>query len=70
MSETINEIELIHNNLVNGNRTDCVKQIKRYGLYDFWPDYKNYLAEICNDDSERFSYFQDMTISYFRITSR
>ncbi len=64
------QIENIHNNLVNGNRQDCVKLIKKYGLYDFWSDYRTYLADICQDHSERFSYFSEMTISYFRITNR
>lgn len=64
------QIENIHENLINGNRQDCVKMIKEYGLYDFFDDYRNYLADICSDDTERFSYFSDMTISYFRITNR
>jgi len=62
-------IEQIHENLVNGNRTDCVKLIKKYGLYDFWDNYKNWLSDICDKEQE-YLFFQDMTISYFRIISR
>ena len=64
------EIQNIHVNLINGNRRDCVKLIDEYGLYDFWDDYRTFLADVCTDDSERFSYFADMTISYFRIKNR
>lgn len=64
------QLEKIHDNLINGNRQDCIKQIKKYGLYDFWNDYRTYLADVCTDDSERFSYFVDMTVSYFHITNR
>lgn len=60
------QLENIHNNLVNGNRRDCVKQIKKYGLYDFWPDYLDYI----NERHLNIGFFTDMTISYFRITNR
>jgi len=66
----VNEIENIHTNLINGNRQDCVKQIKEYGLYDFWNDYAIYLVENYNDDCDRYKHFRDMTLSYFRITNR
>lgn len=66
------QLENIHNNLVNGNRQDCVKQIKKYGLYDFWSDYKDYLIQTYGTplDEHVFNYFTDMTILYFRITNR
>jgi hypothetical protein len=64
------QIENIHNNLVNGNRQDCVKQIQEYGLYDFWPDYQEYLQSLYADNLSCYEYFVDMTISYFRITNR
>ena len=63
-------IQNIHENLINGNRRDCVKQIKKYGLYDFWSDYRSYLENQYDSDTIRLGYFQDMTISYFRITNR
>jgi hypothetical protein len=66
------QIENIHNNLINGNRRDCVKQIKAYGLYDFWSDYKDYLEQTYGTPLSEHgaNYFTDMTISYFRITNR
>lgn len=64
------QMENIHNNLVNGNRQDCVKLIKKYGHYDFWNDYKNYLDELFSGGTMAYEYFTDMTISYFRITNR
>jgi len=65
----IAEIENIHTNLINGNRTDCVRMINEYGLYDFWADYANYLENEYNAVT-CLKYFQDMTISFFRITNR
>ena len=64
------QLENIHNNLINGNRRDCVKQIKKYGHYDFWSDYFAYLNELYFDKTVIAGYFSDMTISYFRITNR
>jgi hypothetical protein len=64
------QLENIHNNLINGNRRDCVKQIQEYGLYDFWSDYFAYLGELYFDKTVIAGYFSDMTISYFRITNR
>jgi hypothetical protein len=64
------QIENIHANLVNGNRTDCVRLINEYGQYDFWSDYGIYLAENYTDIEYKYRYFRYMTISYFRITNR
>jgi hypothetical protein len=66
------QLENIHNNLINGNRRDCVKLIKAYGLYDFWADYKDFLIQTYGSpmDEHAMNYFTDMTISYFRITYR
>jgi hypothetical protein len=63
-------LENIHNNLVNGNRRDCVKSIDEYGLYDFWREYKDYLTDLYMGTDEAYGYYTDMTISYFRIKSR
>lgn len=65
-----NKLETIHESLVNGQRQQMVKQIKEYGLYDFWPDYQNYLRELYPDSKSQYAYFSDATISYFRITNR
>ncbi len=60
----------IHESLVNGQRRQMFHQINSYGLYDFWEDYKEYLAEIYVQDSSGYDYFTDATISYFRICTR
>lgn len=62
------EIETIHASLVNGQRRQMVKQIQEYGLYDFWPDFRDHLKAW--NGQEAFDYFADATISYFRITER
>jgi hypothetical protein len=64
------DIEAIHLNLVNGNRQDMVKQIKKYGNYDFWSDYAEYLKELYAQNADQYEYFKDATVSYFRITAR
>jgi len=63
-------LEEIHENLVNGNRRDMVKQIKKYGLYDFWADYREYLAELYLETSDQYGYFADACNSYFKITNK
>lgn len=65
-----NRLETIHESLVNGQRQQMVKQIKEYGLYDFWSAYDDYLSMLYNDVSARYQYFTDATVSYFRITNR
>lgn len=63
-------LDTIHNNLVNGNRRDCVKMIEDYMLYEFWADYARYLKDNYADVKKQYEYFTDMTVSYFRITNR
>jgi hypothetical protein len=58
------DLEQIHESLVNGQRKQMVEQIREYGLYDFWEDYKNYLDNICAN----IGYFTDACISYHHIT--
>jgi hypothetical protein len=62
------KIETIHESLVNGQRRQMVEQIKEYGLYDFFSDYRDYLKDLYVDGG--FGYFIDATISYHRITNR
>ena len=63
------DIGTIHESLVNGQRVQMVDQINKYGLYDFWSDYKWYLSEVYVKLSVRYEYFADSVISYHRITS-
>jgi len=62
-------IDRIHNSLVNGQRKQMVKQIKEYGLHDFWQDYSNYLEDIYTDIDSVYTYLKDAVISYHRITN-
>jgi len=61
------EIKTIHDSLVNGNRKQMVNQINEYGTYDFWEDYRDYLQDCFVECGDRLRWFQDATISYFRI---
>jgi len=60
-------IETIHKSLINGQRRQMAKQIEEYGLYDFWPDYKQYLRGLYIGENAAFNYFTYATISFFRI---
>ena len=62
-------IETIHNSLVNGQRRQMVEQINEYGLYDFWHDYSNYLKMTYVDIDAAYQYFEDVIVSYHRITN-
>jgi len=58
-----------HVSLINGQRRQMVNQIKEYGLYDFWADYKDFLHGLYTAPFAM-EHFTDATISYFRITNR
>ena len=62
--------ETIHKSLINSQRRQMVKQIQEYGLYDFWSDYVNFLDKLCVSEKQKFDYFTDVVISYFRIIDR
>ena len=64
------DLETIHESLVNGNRRQMVEQIDEYGVYDFWADYRDFLWNTCQSPKAEFAYFADATVSYFRIKSR
>jgi len=63
-------ISTIHESLVNGQRRQMVSQIKKYGLYDFWQAYKDYLYSAGIDDAQAYQYFSDAVISYFRFSTQ
>jgi hypothetical protein len=68
MTMDINEI---HESLVNGQRRQMVEQIDKYGVYDFWDDYRNFLNNMYYDGyGGEYIYFSDAVISYFRIKGR
>ena len=63
------DIETIHESLINGQRRQMVNQIEKYGKYDFFEDYKQYLDGLwCA--AEAYRYFSDAVISYHRIINR
>ena len=66
----VDDIREVHDNLINGNRRDMVDNIDNYGLYDFWDDYGNFLAQLYIKPDDQYQYFRDATISYFRISER
>jgi len=63
------EVETIHESLMNGQRRQMVNQIDEYGS-DFWEDYEDYLVQTYESKSSMMEYFTDATISYFRIKNR
>jgi len=63
------QLEIIINSLINGQRKQMVAQIEEYGLYDFWEDFKSYMKEIYSNNLSS-EYFEDAVISYFRIKNR
>ena len=63
-------VEQIHESFVNGQRRQAVKQIVEYGNYDFWEDYREYLNGLYVEESSKYQYFSDATVSYFRIINR
>ena len=64
-----NEIAVIHESLVNGQRKQMVSQIDEYGG-GFWSDYKDYLYNLYINEIAMYDYFSDAVISYFRIKGR
>ena len=64
------QIEEIHNSLVNGQRRQMASQIDELGLYDFWDEYRKYLELLYIDIKSQFYYFDDAVISYNRIKNR
>ena len=70
MKTQAEQIEIIHESLVNGQRRQMVSQIEEFGLYDFWPAYRYFLNDLYVEIESRFVYFADAVESYFKITQR
>ena len=64
------QIEEIHQSLINGQKRQMVNQIEDYGLYDFWDDYSSFLVDFYIEPQSRYHYFTDAVISYHRIVNR
>jgi hypothetical protein len=65
--EQINEI---HESMLNGQRQQAVKQMQNYSMYDFFADYNTFLEANYTDDKEIKNFILDAANSYFRITNR
>lgn len=63
------QIEEIHESLINGQRKQMTSQIDEYGLYDFFADYDNYLREAFGPQTA-YNYFSDAVISYHHNKNR
>jgi predicted Rossmann-fold nucleotide-binding protein len=59
-------LDEIHDSLINGQRRQMVKFINKYGVDEFWKDYKNFLDERYEKD-EAFEYFSQTAVFYFKI---
>ena len=66
---TMEKIRVIYESLENGQRQQMVRQIDEYGS-EFWPDYKEFLANYFVVTNDAYDYFTDACISYFRIKAR
>jgi hypothetical protein len=64
------QLEVIFNSLINGQRTQMVEQIDEYLPADFFPDLLDFLRELFPEAVSVLYYFADATNSYFRIKSR
>ncbi len=69
MKTSHEQLQEIHESLVNGQRKQMVEQINEYGLYSFFADYKEFLETLYTEEAQ-YIYFADATISYFRVTNR
>lgn len=65
-----NDLEIIHESLINGQRKQMAKQIDEYGLYDFFEDYSTYLNNLYEQCGSKYNYFLDCVVSYHRIKNR
>ena len=63
------EIVVIHENMINGNRRDAVKLIDEYGE-DFFSEYSRYLEDTYKYEHSEYSYFKDAVLTYFRVKGR
>ena len=63
-----NEIASIHESIENGQLKQAAKQIKKYGLYDFWADYALWMES--NQIPESDYKFRFAVIAYHRVTYR
>jgi hypothetical protein len=60
----------IHNSYLNGQFKQMVKQIQKYGVYNFWEDYREF-AEIHNTTAKQaYDNYTKVHIFYNRLKGR
>lgn len=64
------QINAIHDSMINGQRKQAVKQMQDYSMYNFFEDYSTYLRANYRDVEQREAFILDAANSYFRITNR
>lgn len=64
------QINAIHESMINGQRKQAVKQMEAYSLYDFFEDYSTYLKALYYSAEAREEYLLDAANAYFRIKNR
>ena len=69
MEKQFDKLEEIQLTFDNGNKRDMVELIKKYGLFDFFADYKEYVEMFYNHESQ-YNQYTELVISYHRITYR
>ena len=64
------QINAIHESLINGQGKQAVKQMQGYSMYDFFADYSTYLNALYDSAEAREAYILNAANIYFRITNR
>ena len=70
MTIGIDLIHQAHDSLINGQRKQMAEQIREYGLYDFFANYKGHLEEIYTEKESQYKYFTDAVISFMYNDNR
>jgi hypothetical protein len=64
------QINAIHESILNGQGKQAVKQMQDYSMYDFFADYSTYLNALYEDERAKKEYILQAANLYFRITNR
>lgn len=68
MSKNLDRMSIIHESLLNGQRSQMVEQIDRwFAGYNFWKEYKYYLEGCCYNTEQVLEHFCNAVISYHNI---
>jgi hypothetical protein len=64
------QINAIHESLINGQGKQAVTQMQDYSMYDFFSDYSTYLDALYVDEKAKKEYILRAANLYFRLTNR